>query len=157
MNETTNTESRELVLTRVYGVPREKMFQAWSDPSLLARWWAPPGLTLPVCEVDFRTGGTFRTVMRTADGTDHAGTGVFLEVVAPERIIFTDAFESAWMPSAKPFMLVVVTLEAEGAGTLYTTRVRHWSVADRNAHDAMGFYAGWGACADQLAALATTL
>ena len=69
----------------------------------------------------------------------------------------TDAYTEAWVPSAKPFMTVILTFADEAAGTRYTARVRHWTVADRDAHEAMGFHAGWGLCADQLAALVATL
>lgn len=70
-----------------------------------------------------------------------------------ERLVFTDAYMQAWEPSAKPFMTVMLTFENEAGGTRYTARVRHWTVADREAHEKMGFHPGWGQCADQLAAL----
>jgi uncharacterized protein YndB with AHSA1/START domain len=57
--------------------------------------------------------------------------------------------------SEKPFMTVIVTFENEGGKTKYTARVLHWTVADREAHEEMGFHQGWGQCADQLAALVT--
>ena len=64
---------------------------------------------------------------------------------------------SAWEPSEKPFMTVIITFADEAGGTRYTARARHWSVADREAHEKMGFHEGWGIAADQLAALAATL
>jgi uncharacterized protein YndB with AHSA1/START domain len=73
------------------------------------------------------------------------------------RLVFTDAYTGAWQPSQKPFMTVILTLEDEGGKTRYTARVRHWTVADREAHEKMGFHHGWGQFADQLAALAATL
>jgi len=83
--------------------------------------------------------------------------GVYLEVVENERIVLTDAYTSAWEPSEKPFMTMVVTFADEEGKTRYTARVRHWTVADREAHEAMGFHQGWGQCADQLAEVAATL
>lgn len=74
-----------------------------------------------------------------------------------ERLVATDAFTEAWQPSAKPFMTIVLTFEEQESRTLYTARVRHWTVEDRDAHEKMGFHAGWGLCTDQLAALAATL
>jgi uncharacterized protein YndB with AHSA1/START domain len=61
------------------------------------------------------------------------------------------------VPSAKPFMTAIITLEDAPGGTRYTARVRHWTAADREAHTKMGFEPGWNQCADQLAALAATL
>jgi uncharacterized protein YndB with AHSA1/START domain len=63
----------------------------------------------------------------------------------------------AWEPSTKPFMTVILTFEDEGGNTRYTARVRHWTVADREMHEQRGFHQGWGLCADQLEALASTL
>jgi uncharacterized protein YndB with AHSA1/START domain len=63
----------------------------------------------------------------------------------------------AWEPSEKPFMTVILTFENEGKKTRYTARVRHWTVADRETHEEMGFHQGWGQCADQLAALVAKL
>ena len=74
-----------------------------------------------------------------------------------ERLVATDAFTEAWQPSAKPFMTIVLTFEEQESRTLYTARVRHWTVEDRDAHEKMGFHAGWDLCSDQLAALAATL
>jgi uncharacterized protein YndB with AHSA1/START domain len=95
--------------------------------------------------------------MRSPEGEDHPYQGVYLEVVKNERIVTTDAYKEAWVPSDKPFMTLIVTLEEEGGKTRYTARVRHWTVADREAHEKMGFHEGWGLCADQLAAVAATL
>jgi uncharacterized protein YndB with AHSA1/START domain len=66
---------------------------------------------------------------------------VFLEVIPNEKIVFTDAYTSAWVPSGKPF----------------TARVRHWSAADRETHEKMGFHEGWEICTDQLAEVASKL
>jgi len=67
----------------------------------------------------------------------------------------TDAYTKAWEPSEKPFMTVILTFEKDGLKTRYTARVLHWTVADREAHEKMGFHQGWGQGADQLAALVT--
>jgi uncharacterized protein YndB with AHSA1/START domain len=95
--------------------------------------------------------------MRSPNGKDFPNRGVYLEVVPNQRLVFTDAYASAWEPSEKPFMIVVVTFEDEGGQTRYTARVRHWTSADRQAHEDMGFHQGWGQCTDQLATLAATL
>ena len=145
---------RELVLTRIIDAPREKLFRAWTQPELLKQWFAPLPFTTPHAELDVRPGGSSLIVMRGPDGTDYPNRGVYLEVVENERLVSTDAFTHAWQPSEKPFMTLILTFEdIDGGKTRYTARVRHWTVEDREMHEKMGFHEGWGACADQLAAL----
>jgi uncharacterized protein YndB with AHSA1/START domain len=151
------TSDRELVLTRIIDAPREKVFRAWTDPDLLKQWFAPLPYTTPKAELDVRPGGSNLIVMRDAAGHDFPNRGVYLEVVENERLVFTDAYTKAWEPSAKPFMTVILTFEDEGGKTNYTARVLHWTAADRETHEKMGFYQGWGQCTDQLEALAAKL
>ena len=89
---------------------------------------------------------------------DTEGTAPDHEVLPPELPdVMTDAYTSAWVPSQKPFMTVTVTFENVRGKTRYTARVRHWSVADRETHEKMGFHQGWGQCTDQLAEVAAKL
>ena len=150
-------QDRDLVLTRTIDASSETLYRAWTDADLLKRWFAPAPYTTPHAELDVRPGGANLVVMRAPDGSEFPSRGVYLEVVPHRRLVFTDAYTEAWIPSPKPFMTVILTFEPDGARTLYTARVRHWTLADREAHEAMGFHQGWGQCADQLAALAATL
>lgn len=156
MTSTANTD-RELVITRLIGAPRDKLFRAWTEPELIKQWFAPLPWTTPVVETDVRPGGSTLIVMRGPDGAEFPNRGVYLEVIANERLVFTDAYTRAWEPSAKPFMTGILTFDDEGGKTRYTARVLHWSVADREAHEQMGFYKGWGQCTDQLEALVAKL
>jgi uncharacterized protein YndB with AHSA1/START domain len=144
---------RELVLTRLINAPRAKVYRAWTDPELLKQWFAPKPYTTPIVEIDVRPGGSAYFVMRGPDGKDLPNRGVYLEVVPNEKLVSTDAYMKAWEPSEKPFMTLILTFEDEGGKTRYTARVRHWTVADREAHEKMGFHEGWGLCTDQLEAL----
>lgn len=155
--EATPTSDRELVLARIIDAPREKVYRAWTDPGLLTQWFAPLPYTTPHAELDVRPGGASLVVMRGPDGNELPNRGVYLEVVQNERLVFTDAFTAAWEPSEKPFMTVILTFEDDGGRTRYTARVRHWSVADREAHEKMGFHQGWALCTDQLEGLARRL
>ena len=93
-----------------------------------------------------------------SDGTEMPNRGVYLEVVANERLVFTDAYTEAWKPSDKPFMTVILSFDpVDGGKTRNKALVRHWTVADREAHEQMGFHTGWGQCTDQLAELVKTL
>jgi uncharacterized protein YndB with AHSA1/START domain len=150
-----SSSDRELVLTRIIDAPRERVFKAWTDPELLKQWFAPLPWTTPAAQLDVRPGGANLIVMRDPAGNDYPNRGVYLEVVKNERLVVTDAYTKAWAPSEKPFMTVIATFEDEGGKTKYTARVLHWTVADRKAHEKMGFHQGWGQCADQLAALVT--
>jgi uncharacterized protein YndB with AHSA1/START domain len=144
---------RELVLSRIIDAPREKVYRAWTDPDLLKQWFAPLPFTTPVAELDVRPGGGNLIVMRSAEGVDYPNRGVYLQVVQNECLVFTDAYTSAWEPSDKPFMTVVLTFDEEAGITRYTARVLHWTVEDRVKHEEMGFHEGWSRCADQLAEL----
>lgn len=156
-SETPSIADRELVITRLIDAPREKLFRAWTEPELLKQWFAPQPLTTPIVEVDLRPGGANRFVMRDPQGKEYPGRGVYLEVVKNERLVFTDAYTSAWEPSEKPFMTGILTFEDVGGKTRYTARVLHWTAADREAHEKMGFHQGWNQCTDQLAALVARL
>jgi uncharacterized protein YndB with AHSA1/START domain len=151
------TSERDLILTRLIDAPRDKLYRAWTEPELLKQWFAPAPYTTPHAELDVRVGGANAVVMRSPDGNDIPCSGVYLEVVPNQRLVFTDAYTRAWEPSGKPFMTVILTFEQEGDKTRYTARVRHWTSEDREAHEKMGFHQGWGQCADQLAALAARI
>ena len=150
---TTTIHGRELILTRTFNAVPEKLFSAWTEPALLKKWFAPLPWATAKVETDVRVGGTSVIVMRSPEGKEYPGYGVYLEVVKNERLVFTDAFTKAWEPSEKPFIVVALTFEAQGAKTNYTARVSHWTIADREAHEKMGFHQGWVTCAEQLAAL----
>jgi uncharacterized protein YndB with AHSA1/START domain len=149
---------RELVLTRLIDAPREALYRCWTEPRLLTQWFAPAPFTTPSAELDVRAGGANRIVMQSPEGQAMSNRGVYLEVIPNQKIVFTDAYVSAWEPSPNPFMTVILTFEDAGAGqTRYTARVLHFTVEGRQQHEQMGFHQGWGQCADQLAALAKTL
>jgi uncharacterized protein YndB with AHSA1/START domain len=108
-NEAEQAANRELVLIRIIDAPCEKVFKAWTDPELLEQWFAPPPWTTPVADVDVRQGGANLIVMRDPEGHEFPNRGVYLEVVENERLVFTDSYTTAWEPSDKPFMTVILT------------------------------------------------
>lgn len=147
----------ELSITRLINVPREKLFRCWTEPALIVQWFTPPPWKTILAETEVRSGGSSLIVMKGPDGTEMPNRGVYLEVIKNEKLVFTDAYTSAWVPSGKPFFTGILTFEDEGGKTRYTARARHWTEEDCKAHDAMGFSVGWGIATDQLAALAATL
>lgn len=124
---------RELVVERVFNAPRELVFQAWTEPEHVRRWWGPGSFTVPFCEIDPRPGGVFLRCMRSPEGRDLWVTGVFREVVVPERLVFTDSFADAegnvvpaehygLAPGLPLERLVTVAFEEEGGATRVTLR-----------------------------------
>ena len=150
-------EQRELVITRLIDASPEKLFRAWTEPALITQWFTPPPWKTVAAETDLRAGGSSLIVMQGPDGQQMPNRGVYLEVIKNKKLVFTDAFVKAWEPSNKPFMVGTLTFEGVGGKTQYTARVQHWSIADKEAHEKMGFHQGWGIATDQLAALAATL
>ncbi|WP_118138435.1 SRPBCC family protein [Oceanicella sp. SM1341] len=149
--------AHELVLDRLLAAPRAAVWRCWTEPDLLKQWYCPAPWTIASAQVDLRPGGASHIVMRSPEGEEFPNRGVYLEVEEGSRLVFTDAYTEAWVPSAKPFFTGIITLADEGAGTRYIARGRHWSAEDCETHDKMGFHEGWGKSADQLEALAATL
>jgi uncharacterized protein YndB with AHSA1/START domain len=83
------------MVERVFDAPRALVFQMWSEPRHLKQWWGPSGWTLPVCEIDFRPGGTWFYGMKGPDGMESWGRATYREIVEPERIVYVDAFADA--------------------------------------------------------------
>jgi uncharacterized protein YndB with AHSA1/START domain len=81
--------NREVIITRTFDAPRELVWQAWTDPKHMAQWWGPKEFTNPVCELDVRPGGAIRIDMTGPDGVVYPLTGVFHEVIPPERLVMT--------------------------------------------------------------------
>ena len=140
---------RDLLLTRICDAPREIVFQAWTTPEPLKRWWGPKGFTNPVCEIDPRPGGAIRIHMRAPDGTVYPMTGVYREIVPPERLAFVS---SALDEKGKPLFEVLTTLRlaARGGKTELTLRARVvMETAGAERHLA-GMEQGWSQTLDRL-------
>ena len=99
MDTTTSIDAevreRELVITRIFDAPRHLVFQGVDGARSRARWWGPQGFVTTYCNMDVRPGGTFRVCMRSPEGAEHWKQGVYREVVEPERLVFTFAWEDA--------------------------------------------------------------
>lgn len=144
--------TRELARIRLIDAPPARVFAAWT--TCFKDWWGPHGMTTPVCEMDLRPGGVFRTVMRAPDGTEYPTRGVFLDVIPDRRIVFTDAFDPDWRPHPDIFFTAIITFEdLPHHRTKVTARALHWTLENRKRHEAMGFADGWGESLDRLAAV----
>ncbi len=153
----TTSNERELGLTRLIDAPRELVYKAWTAPQLLTQWFTPAPYMTPRATMDLRPGGSNEIIMRDPEGSEFPNRGIYLDVVPNEKLVFTDAYTSAWEPSEKPFMTATITFEDQSGKTKYTARVCHWRVADREAHENMGFHDGWSKATDQLEELMAKL
>ena len=148
--------SNDLSITRVIDVPRERVWEAWTNPEQLKQWFCPRPWRVTECTIELRPGGKFATTMAGPDGEEMPNPGVVLEVVPFERLVTTDAYTEAWKPSEKPFMTAIIEFEDLGGKTRYTATARHWNADDRAAHEQMGFFDGWNTALDQMIELLTS-
>lgn len=88
-------EITTIYIIRVFDAPLEKVWKAWTDPEIFKQWWGPKDFTAPVVKIDFRVGGSYLNSMRSPDGEEVWGTGVYKEIVPMERIVLTDSFADA--------------------------------------------------------------
>ncbi len=84
----------EVIIMRTFDAPPERVFSWWINPGLLMRWWAPKGWSTPSCKVDLRPGGIFHYCMRSPEGKDFWGRGVYREIAAPQRLVYSDSFSN---------------------------------------------------------------
>jgi uncharacterized protein YndB with AHSA1/START domain len=145
---------RELVIKRAFDAPARLLFEAYSKPEHLTRWFGPPGWTLSLCELDFRTGGRLRLAMTGSDGIQGpAFNGEYLDVVPNQKITYAGAFE---IPDAET-MTVTITFDERDGQTTVTIHTVFASVAMKNEHLGMGYAQGLAAGLDQLAGIITEL
>lgn len=84
---------REIVLTRDFDAPRSLVFEAFTQPEHLKRWWGLRGSTLRVCDVDLRPGGTWRFITRGANGHENPFRGEYREISPPDRLVYTLVYD----------------------------------------------------------------
>lgn len=105
-----------LTLKRRLNATPAEVYQAWTDPNLLTRWFGPENVTTLEAEIDLRIGGSYRIVMRGDDGERHQVSGIYQEVVENERL----AFSWAWVSTPERVSRVSVTFKPDGDGTILT-------------------------------------
>jgi uncharacterized protein YndB with AHSA1/START domain len=120
-NETTveRTADRELTVTRKFNAPAHIVFDAWTKPELLKRWWAPRsfGVSLFECEQDLRVGGAYRFAFGRNPKDPEVFSGRYLEVDPPTRLVLTQLYERM---SEVGDVIVTATFEESQGGTLLT-------------------------------------
>jgi uncharacterized protein YndB with AHSA1/START domain len=119
---------RALVISRTFNGPAQIVFDAWTQPELVKRWWAPKshGVSVAVCDADIRVGGNYRYVLRRDTGEEFAFSGTYNEVTPYSRLVYTNVFEP--MRSAGEVIVTVTFEERDGkthliAHELYPSKV----------------------------------
>ncbi len=137
---------RELVVSRLIDAPRALVFRAWTEPEHIARWWGPQGFTTIHCDMDISVGGKYRFGMRSPEGTEHWKVGVFREIVEPERVVFTFAWEAPDGTPGHELLTTVIFTEQDGQ-TLLTLRQAVFETTEgRDDHGR-----GWTSCLERFA------
>ena len=146
MDRSSDTTDRTLTITRTFDAPRELVFKAWSQPEHLVRWWAPTGFTTPSCEMEFRPGGSYRSVIRSPEGKEHRMRGVYHEVVPPERLVMTFAWEDEAGQPGHETLITVTFADQAGKTRLTFEQGVFETVESRDSH-----LGGWSQFMDSLA------
>jgi len=150
---TTPTET-EIRMVRRFHAPRERVFQAVTDPRLLEKWLSgPPGWSLANCEIDLREGGRFRYLWKGPEGAEMGMGGTFLEIDRPNRIVHTELFDEDWTGGETT---VTTTLTEEAGTTTLTLTVRYTSEEARDAALETGMTEGISMSYDRLTEMLAT-
>jgi uncharacterized protein YndB with AHSA1/START domain len=136
---------RELQLTRVFDAPRSLVFKAWTEPERIKQWWGPRGAVIFSCEMDFRPGGLWRTHAKGPDGGEFVSLSVFREIVEPERLVFTFAWEDAAGKPKHETLVTITFVEQNGKTVLSFRQGVFETVASRDGHEE-----GWRGFFDHL-------
>jgi uncharacterized protein YndB with AHSA1/START domain len=134
----TMVSDEEIAISRAFDAPRQLVFEAHTKPEHVTQWLlGPEGWMMPVCEIDLRPGGSWRFAWQHADGRKLEMTGVYREIVPPERIVNTERWGPEWPET------VNTTLFTEKDGrTTVTQMVRYVSKDARDAALATGMMSG---------------
>jgi uncharacterized protein YndB with AHSA1/START domain len=143
---------QEFVIERQFNAPRTLMFQVFTQPEHLKRWWAPQPYTISACTIDLRPGGIWHYAMRSPEGQEHWARSVYREIVPPEKLVYTSTFadEHANPIEGIPEHLTTVTFTEEAGKTRVTTRVQFSSAEALKTAVEMGMQQGMNMTWDYL-------
>lgn len=144
----TDTNETSLRLEHTFDAPAEEVFDAWTNPEVLRRWWVVnPSWVTPLAEVDLRVGGRYRLSMEDPQtGQQHTVGGEYSEVSRPERLVYTWCWEQDGRPGDH---VSTVTVQFRGDGERTTVVLEHTGLASPDSRDQHAH--GWTACLESLA------
>ena len=149
---------QQILITREFDAPRHLVYEAYTTPELVRRWWHANRGEMTTCEIDLRVGGKWRYAMVGPDGSEVAFHGEFREVVPNERIVSTEVYEGAWQPGEPEQGTVDTVTFSEAAGrTTLTILVEAPSKEIRDAIIESGMEAGLQDALDLLEQVAVDL
>jgi uncharacterized protein YndB with AHSA1/START domain len=143
----------QILITREFDAPKHLVYEAWTTPELVERWWSGERGEVTSAEIDLRVGGTWRYVMVADGGFEVAFHGEYREIVPNERIVSTEVYEG--VPDAQA--LNTVTFTEQDGRTMLTILVQHTSKEDRDAHINSGMEGGMQEAMDRLERVAASL
>jgi uncharacterized protein YndB with AHSA1/START domain len=146
----------QVLITREFDAPRRLVWRAYTEPELIKRWWAGRRGNVTSVEVDLRVGGSWRYVMQANHGSEVAFHGEYREIVPPERLVNTEAFEGLPDPDANAALCTLTLTEKDGR-TYAETLIEHRDQAGRDAHINSGMEAGMQESLDALELVAASL
>lgn len=146
------TDDLEIVITRTFNAPRPLVWKVWTDPEHLRQWWGPFGPDHTNCDIDFRVGGAFNMTMKARDGNTYPVKAEFIEIVAPERIVYEGAPDAPTACGAglPPRARVTVLFEALREKTRLTIDTRFPDMGALIAANEAGYQDGWTQTLDAL-------
>jgi uncharacterized protein YndB with AHSA1/START domain len=149
---TSHSAEQELVVERQFSASRTLLFQVFTQPEHLKRWWAPQPYTVPICTIDLRPGGIWHYSMRSPEGQDHWARSVYREIVPPERLVYTTTFadEHANPIEGMPEHLTTVIFTEEAGKTQVSAHIQFASAADLRVAVEMGMLQGMNMTWDEL-------
>lgn len=158
MTQSDTQQTQDLVIERVFDAPVERVWEAWTDPEQMKKWWGPKDFTAPTVEIDLKEGGKYLNSMRSPDGQEFWSTGVYREVVPMEKLVVTDSFADEQgnvvpgahygMPDFPLETELTVTFEDQGGKTKLTLRHAGMPAGEQGSQAE----AGWNESLDKLAA-----
>jgi uncharacterized protein YndB with AHSA1/START domain len=144
----------QIQLTREFKAPVQKVWDAWTNPDMIAQWWGPEGFSTRVEHIDFKPQGQWRYIMTDDQtGDEYPAEGVFVEIVERQKIVTTDNFDDAAVAANSKLprgMVLTVAFEPTTDGTRLTIVITHQTAEDKATHEAMGVVSGWESSFDSL-------
>jgi len=107
-----DTSERELILTRLFNVPRELVWEVWTNPEHIINWWGPTGFTNTIFTMDVKAGGEWNLTIHAPDGIDYKNKAVFTKIIKPERIVYEHV--------SAPEFVATITFEQQDNKTMLT-------------------------------------